>query len=314
MPRQPTDPLQLVEKKNAAAVKLAAKGKLYQALDALNEAIRIAPNYPRSFLNRADVFTRLGMLPQAEADRRRAQQLGYQTSAASLTEELAPREPETANLEVTGTGSREIKMPWWWRLLEIPWWERLLDTVGVLGRGKWLRIVTGLIVLAGIAAGAAFALRSLEGGDEESGATATATSVATTTITATATAPSTPSPTITGSPFSFAALKNAWESRGIAVAVGGPSAGFSGLAASAFDVGLTKGPDALELSILIYGDPEAVTADWDLTPGQAPVLKAGRTLPDHVRIWWNQNIILLVRSASGDLSPEALDAFFALSP
>jgi uncharacterized RDD family membrane protein YckC len=63
------------EEKNAAAMRLVAEGKLAEALEALNEAIQMAPNHSPSYLNRADVLARLGMMTQAEADRRMASQL-----------------------------------------------------------------------------------------------------------------------------------------------------------------------------------------------------------------------------------------------
>lgn len=63
------------EDKNAAALRLVAEGRLSEALEALNEAIRLAPNHAPSYLNRADVLGRLGMISQAEADRRMAGQL-----------------------------------------------------------------------------------------------------------------------------------------------------------------------------------------------------------------------------------------------
>lgn len=49
-------------------------------LEALNEAIRQAPNHAPSYLKRADILSRLGMVSQAEADRRLAHQLA-QSSA-----------------------------------------------------------------------------------------------------------------------------------------------------------------------------------------------------------------------------------------
>src|SRR3990172_12385784 len=61
--------------KNAEAAKLIASGKFPQALRVLNEAIYAAPDYPHSYAKRAMVFDRLGLAPQAEADRRRARDL-----------------------------------------------------------------------------------------------------------------------------------------------------------------------------------------------------------------------------------------------
>lgn len=64
------------ELRNAAARRLMARGRFREALDVLNEAIRIDPRYAESFDNRAAVFERLGMYPQADADRRKVVALG----------------------------------------------------------------------------------------------------------------------------------------------------------------------------------------------------------------------------------------------
>jgi tetratricopeptide (TPR) repeat protein len=53
-----------------------ARGRFREALDVLNEAIRLDPRYAESFDNRAAVFERLGMYPQADADRRKVAALG----------------------------------------------------------------------------------------------------------------------------------------------------------------------------------------------------------------------------------------------
>lgn len=64
------------ELRNAAARRLMARGRFREALDVLNEAIRLDPRYAESFDNRAAVFDRLGMYPQADADRRKVAALG----------------------------------------------------------------------------------------------------------------------------------------------------------------------------------------------------------------------------------------------
>ena len=71
----PEDAIARARELNAMAGRLIAQGKLRQALDYLNEAIRIAPSYAPSFSYRADVFERLGMLPHSASDRRRAEEL-----------------------------------------------------------------------------------------------------------------------------------------------------------------------------------------------------------------------------------------------
>src|SRR2546428_64907 len=75
--------------KNASAVDLMAKGKLREALNALNEAIAAAPSYHHTYATRAKVFERMGMLPQAEADRKRAAKL---SAAAGSDEQEIPEQ------------------------------------------------------------------------------------------------------------------------------------------------------------------------------------------------------------------------------
>ena len=64
-----------VTARNAIAANLLAKGRYRDALNALNEAIQLAPSHPHSYAIRATVFERMGMLPQAEGDRAKATRL-----------------------------------------------------------------------------------------------------------------------------------------------------------------------------------------------------------------------------------------------
>jgi dipeptidyl aminopeptidase/acylaminoacyl peptidase len=68
----------------------------------------------------------------------------------------------------------------------------------------------------------------------------------------------------------------------------------------------------MELSVLVYEDLQVITEDWELTVGESPMPKEGRAVPDHTSIWWNENIVVVVRSSVGALSSDALDAFLAL--
>lgn len=289
--RPPSSAEQLAEKKNAEAIRLAARGKLYQALDLLNEAIRIAPSYPLSFSNRAEVFRRLGMLPQAEADRELAQRLGYKPPEPTIE-----AGPQAAVAEGADVRSRKVLSLRW------PWLSRAA------------RIAIGLIVLGGIVGAIAFALSAPQRDGSQVRNPPSPTNIAPTTVMPTAMATPTAGPSPEGSPFSLIDLERAWEARGIAVTPGGPSAGFSGLATTPFDVRLARGSESMELSILVYPDVEVINEDWQLTPGQAPLLKEGRSLPAHTSVWWNRNVIVVVRSPRGGMSADALDAFFALSP
>ncbi len=98
----------------------------------------------------------------------------------------------------------------------------------------------------------------------------------------------------------------------MAVTLSDPNAGYSGFSATAFDARLIRGEDSVELSILVYADIEVIKEDWELTVGESPIPKEGRAVPDHTAIWWNENIVVVVRSSVGGLGRDALDAFLAL--
>lgn len=120
-----------------------------------------------------------------------------------------------------------------------------------------------------------------------------------------------PAPT-TGSPFAIVDLPVTWEARGMAVTLSDPNAGSSGFSATVFDARLIRGEDSVELSILVYADIEVIKEDWVLTVGESPMPKEGRAVPDQTAIWWNENIVVIVRSSVGGLGRDALDAFLAL--
>src|SRR3972149_2688687 len=172
-------------------------------------------------------------------------------------------------------------------------------------------MVKGLLLLT-LAAAAAAVLAACGGEGESAGSpTPVATTIRPTPVAPTPTptaAPTprpTPSPASEGAPFSLAGVQKAWAAKGLTVTVGGPSPGVSGLATSAVGVRLTRGADAMALAVLVYKDPQAAEKDWDLVPGQAPVLKAGRDAPARVSTWWNYNVVVVVLSASGGIAADA---------
>ena len=123
-----------------------------------------------------------------------------------------------------------------------------------------------------------------------------------------------PSPApITGIPFSLSSIQNAWDAAGFTTTVRGESDRLSGFDIGATDVSLAGPAGTGELTVLVYADEEAPATDWDLVIGELPDPKPGRALPDHSSIWWNSNIIAVVRTISGDITA-ALDAFFQVAP
>ncbi len=295
-----------VEDRNDLARKLFARGRLREALDALNQAVRIDPRYPASYTNRADVFERLGMFPQAAADRQRARELaevaGYeqvpppmdlQPQPASPPRRVgppaAPPAPPTGHVPSTlGGGGRGV-----------PW--------GVVG------LLAGVVVI--VVALAVVVSVVIRGGGDDRAVTASRTLAQQATGAATATSGPTPLPgALDGQPISFKEMQKAWETKGLLATAGAASEGFSGFSRTPVDVTLKRGVESAKLSIFAYASPDAVGDDWDLTPGKAPAAKGSRGLPAHGSIWWNQNIVVVVRADSDEIGRDALDAFLALSP
>lgn len=299
--------IQLAKQKNTAAMRLLARGKPREALDNLNDAIRIAPSYPQSYLDRAHVFERLGMALQAEADRRRAQELARTTGHAVEGpggDVPSPGPVADARSREQGGSPRQPPSTTMRHLLPL----------------RTVRTVAALVAVAGIVTGIVFGSGILGDGDSGGGGSAspsrtgTATPTPTTIASPTLAATATPSLVTAGSPLSFADMQTGWKAKNMVVTLGDRSAGFSGFATTPIDVSLVRGNDSMQLSVLVYKDYEAVKLDWELVPGKAPVLRAGRSLPTYKSVWWNQNTVVVARSQSGDIGVDALNAFFALSP
>ncbi len=278
--------------KNESALKFLAAGKLREALDFLNQAIAAAPAYPDSYANRAEVFERMGLFPQAEADRHRAHNLGH----APAFEEI----PE-ARSSFAGTPPAPPRSARSLPRLQVP--------------SGLLMATAAVVLLAGATFALTLALFALID-DESDLSTGTDTTrespAAGNTLITTPTSAASPDAATTGAPFSFSSLQSAWQSKGIAAALGAPSEGFTGFSIAPLDVTLSRGAGTGQLSVFIYRSREAPAQDWDLVVGSRPAAKSGRTIPAHATIWWNTNIIVVVRSADSDISADALDAFLNL--
>ncbi len=302
----------LAASKNAEAMNHVVRGRFREALRVLNEAIYSSPEYPHSYANRALVFERLGMLPQAEADRNRARQLagagGYDeeevfATSGLLSRPAAPRRISRSRREARPQ-SRSQSRP---RLRGIP--EFVIVAVALVGMAA---TGFGLFMAANAISGAdinlnVFDFETFQASEPEA--------------TTGPTAPPTPEPTpppatpppeaLAGNPFSFSNLESAWKGKGITVTPSNLNTGFSGFKAIPFDVKLTRGADSASLSVIIYPGRDTPKEDWNLSAGSRPSPQTGRSLPAHETIWWNTNVIIVVRS-SGAVGNEAREAFFAL--
>ncbi len=279
----------LVERKNVEARRLAARGRLRDALNTLNEAIYTTPAYPHLYATRAIVFDRLGMFPQAEADRERALNLARE---GGYTEEEVFADPEPPRARP----SRAELMV-------------VLAAIGGLAGIVLLLFFVGRALSDSDVSFNLFNFQSFqqptpspEGTPGPASATASPP-------------PATPPPEVlAGSPYAFSSLQNAWQAKGLTVAAGALSGGFNGFKKPAFDVNLAHTGGNASLSVLIYGSPDEPKEDWDLPSGSRPSPKEGRSLPGHETIWWNSNVIIVVRSSSGDANNTALEAFLNASP
>lgn len=123
----------------------------------------------------------------------------------------------------------------------------------------------------------------------------------------------TATPLPAGTDFSIEDLQRAWTARGYSVTLGGQSSGFTGFSAAPREVRLAKASTMLELSVLRYGSREALMAEWNVSRPQEVVPVGNRSLPARLSLWWNENVIVVVRTRTGS-SSDALEAFLGLSP
>jgi len=295
--------------KNTLAANLLNRGKYRDALDSLNQAIQLAPSYPHSYATRARVFERMGLLPQADADRTKAADLaaegGYdedEVFGTAVAPPLAavrlprPRGPRSTPRIVFPTGFIA---------------PMALFAILIVGTGGAFLGVTALLRDTSIEAPDIFGGIGFNASND----TPTASPQPSDSAAQTATPAPTPIPpaATTGSPFSFTTLESAWRAKGVTPKLGTSASGFAGFKISPLDVTLS-GPGSAQLAIFFYNTRDAPQQDWDLVAGQRPSPKSGRAIPGHSSIWWNGNVIVVVRSLSGDINAPAFDAFINLSP
>lgn len=330
--RSPEDTPRFAARRNADALKQAGRGKLYKALDLLNEVILVAPNYPDSFWNRAVVFDSLGMTVQAESDRKRARELGYDLDTdlesgrgSGADRPVRRKESLLPRLKLPAVKDEFVRkgLP-----LKIP--TPIVLHLPSLSLGRIGKIGIAVAMLGAVAA--AVVLVFLATGDEEDGdseqsptasqarptQTAVPGSIVTDRILPTADAPTISSepPLLAdiGSPFTLESAQAIWEGSGINMEVVALSDDLDDFSALAYDLELSRGVDPLMISALVYGVQEGVADDWLIAPGQRPQAREGRRLPEHDSIWYNQNIVLVIRSGSATLRLDAFESFISLDP
>lgn len=296
------DPLARASDRIEAAHDLIAGGRFEEALESLNEAIVIAPDHPLAYTRRAEVFDELHLAPQAEADRARAQHLastvGYPVSpivdgAAQIS---MRRRGDTASPHRSGGDS--------------PPSQRRAPS-GVLT----ILFVAGIV--AALVGAVIIAITAFDDDGQPAFVadllTVTPTPAPTSTPFPTSTPTAQPSLLSAGSPYSLSSAQTAWSAAGFTVTVGDVATDVSGFAVAAADISITLAGGAIEFAVFVYPDRDAPLEDWDLVVGQRPSPRTGRTVPDHFSVWWNANIVAVVRSVAAD-STAALDAFLNMTP
>ena len=318
-----------LELRNSAARRLIGRRRFREALDVLNEAIRLDPRYAESYENRAIVFEAMGMYPQADADRRKFADLGgtpkrEEPAAAAPPPTYPPidDEPPTERGDpgpAPAPGGPPPSLPPRYpaaRGRPSPW-GRIIRSLGVV------LITIGLFVAAGI--GIFIALNQLSDAlDDDNGGVANPTATPDTSASPGETdgpdGSEAPSPTqvapeeaLEGSPLSFDQLEEAWDNDGITASPGDVAESVTGMTDTPVRVTLSRTGDAMELAVLLYDSTEERDADWDINA--RPVApRAGRSVPAGSRIWFNRNAIVVVLQSSDSMHEDALAAFLDAVP
>ena len=173
--------------------------------------------------------------------------------------------------------------------------------------------IAAMFILLALAAGAEQAFED-DGGSSSVSSPITDTPAPDPTGTPALTKVPTPPPpaSSSGSPYSLSSVQSAWSAAGFPSTVGGTADDFPGFTISPTDVALDDGSG--HFAVFVYEDLDAPKADWNLSAGQRPSPKPGRTVPDHFSIWWNGNIVVVVRSIDGVASSTAFDALINMTP
>jgi len=324
--------------RNATAQRLISRKRLPEALDLLNETIRQDPRHAETFENRAIVFEGLGMHPQAQADRRKAATLRAAQPPSTPPPDTTPAEPpapepaaappiaeaEDANAlpedvdGAAGTNPDPLDDPP--PLVMAPYQPpRRSVGSGLLRAAGVVLFALGLFLIT--AFGIYFALNEI-GDSWEDGTTVPAESPVPTetdqpnddgvgAADSEATGvPPTVAEALSGSPYSFSHLEEAWQARALAVSIGEISRSVTGFEEPGVDVTLAGNGATMELSVLIYSSPDAKDTEW--TVGAAPEPKVDGKLPVGSSIWYNANAVVVVRVSASALRQTALEGFLAL--
>ncbi len=318
--------------RNAAARQLIARGRFRQALDVLNEAVRLDPRLPDSYRNRAEVFEALKMLPQADADRQKFLDLGGVMQ--SQAEEAAEQPARPAKVRRPPPAAIGIKYP-----APRP---RKGGFMALSQSG--LTVLAGLALLGAAVIGVYLAVTVLGdaidggssvevqppgglpnptdvitgGGDGDDGTddggekTPAPTDADGGTRTPAPSASLIPTPesladALTGSPLSFDSLQAAWADKGITATAEDVDDSVTGTGTTPVSVTLARGGDEMHLAVLFYADASGPGADFDLGGTVTP--KEGRSIPGGAVGWWNANVVAIVLDQVDSIKPDAFDAF-----
>lgn len=106
-------------------------------------------------------------------------------------------------------------------------------------------------------------------------------------------------------------VRQAWTARGQGVnSDQGPSA--TGFGVTPSFLAVAKGADTTALAVFVYGSQSALEQDW-LFGGSFPTPKEGKNPGSFQAAWWNQNVLVLVRSRGAN-ADEVREAFLGLGP
>jgi hypothetical protein len=314
-----------------------ARGRFREALDVLNEAIRMDPRYAESFENRATVFERLGMYPQAEADRRKVAALGgvqrpppppppeprRERSRGRRVPPPAPvavppeptlSEDEPAlEADVVDAPHPEETRPSGPPRYPAP--QRSSNAGAIFRSLATVLVSVGLLVAAGV--GIYLALDTISEALEDDGEAVVNPGDETPVPSDGASPlptlpPDTPEEALEGDPLSFTRFASAWQSAGITASPGNLSTAVTGFSRPAVDVTLSRNGESMVIAMLLYDGAGAPGSEWNL--GAEAITPKTGTIPACERcIWYNLNAVVIVTEPNEALRQEALDAFLDVS-
>jgi len=117
-------------------------------------------------------------------------------------------------------------------------------------------------------------------------------------------------PNTSGRAITVGDVQQAWSAKGISYQATAGAPATAGFSAPGGALTLTQAGQSVDVVVFVYPSQSATDQDWAL--GDAPAPKPGKTLGTFAAVWWNENVVMVLRERRGNVTNDVRDAFLGL--